>query len=126
VSNEGVRRLKVYRDSLALAGELHAAARRWEAFDLWTVGIQLVRAADSVGANTAEADGRRTTPDRLRLLWVARGSLLELQHWIATARERGLPLPTRAEERADELGRMLNGLARSWSRTDPERLTPNA
>jgi four helix bundle protein len=68
-----------------------------------------------VGANLAEAHGRRTNPDRLRFLWMARGSVSELQHWIRAARDRDLALPKHAEERADELGRMLNGLARAWT-----------
>jgi four helix bundle protein len=88
----------------------------WTPVDVWTVGVQMVRAADSVGANIAEAYGRRTDADRLRLLWVSRGSVCELQHWIAIARDRGLRVPARCDQRADEVGRMLNGLARAWSR----------
>jgi four helix bundle protein len=116
MGSEGVGRLKVYRDAAALSDELHSHVRDWERFELWTLGIQLVRASDSVGANIAEAHGRRTNPDRLRLLWLARGSVSELQHWIRRARARALALPDHAEARADELGRMLNGLARAWAR----------
>jgi four helix bundle protein len=35
---------------------------RWSSFDRWTVGQQMVRSADSIGANIAEAAGRRTDP----------------------------------------------------------------
>jgi four helix bundle protein len=115
VSTKGFRRLKVYREASALARELRMAIGSWTPLDVWTVGVQMVRAADSIGANLAEAYGRRTDADRLRLLWVARGSVCELQHWIGSARDRGLSVPDEWEQRADEVGGMVNGLARAWS-----------
>jgi len=117
MGSDGFRSLEVYRRSLELATQIHRAVQLWSRFDVSTVGIQIVRSADSVGANIAEAYGRRTYPDRLRILWLARGSLCELQHWIQTARERNLERPGDCKTRADELGRMLNGLARGWSRS---------
>ena len=44
-----------------------------------------------------------------RLLWVARGSLRETEHWILRAEERGLLEPGTAA-RIDEIARPLNGL----------------
>ena len=105
----------MYRRSVALADQLHRVVWRWPSFDRWSVGLQLVRAADSVGANIAEAAGRRTNADQRRLLIVARGSAFELQHWLARARSRGFPTPHEAEARANELGRLLNGLIKSSS-----------
>jgi len=105
--------LELYRRSVLLADELHRAVWRWSSFDRWTVGLQTVRSADSIGANIAEAAGRRTDADQRRLLTIARGSGIELQHWLRRARSRGLPLPEEAQARAEELGRMLNGLIKS-------------
>jgi four helix bundle protein len=96
-----------------LADGLHSVVWRWSSFDRWTVGVQLVCAADSVGANIAEAAGRRTDPEKRRFLIVARGSVLELQHWLDRAKARGLPLPPDAGGDAAELGRMLNGLVKA-------------
>jgi four helix bundle protein len=110
----GFEELVAYRRSATLADELRAVVGQWPSLDLWTVGIQLVRAADSVGANIAEAYGRRTDADRTRLLFIARGSTCELEHWLMRAEARGLPCPSAATERAREVGRMLNGLASSW------------
>jgi four helix bundle protein len=106
--------LIVYRRSVALADELHRFVWQWPSLDRWTVGVQVVRAADSIGANLAEAEGR-TDADQRRLLIIARGSAFELQHWLDRAASRGLSAPPGAQARADELGRMLNGLIKSSS-----------
>jgi four helix bundle protein len=68
----------------------------WPWFDRSTVGVQLVRAADSVGANIAEANGRWHEKDKKRFFVNARGSLHESEHWILCAEERGLLADGRA------------------------------
>ena len=73
--------------------------------------MQLLRSADSVGANIAEAKGRWHIPDRRRFLFVARGSLYETEHWILRAEKRGL-LETGFAARLEEVARALNGLIR--------------
>jgi len=103
------RKLVAYRLAAALANDLYDVASRWDRFQLFSVGLQLVRAADSVAANIAEADGRFTPADRRRLLLIARGSLYETEHWILQAEQRGL-LPEGSSARVDEVGRTLNGL----------------
>ena len=92
-------------------------SRRWPSFERWTIGVQLARAALSVGANIAEARGRLHEPDERRFLIIARGSLLEARHWLWRAEAAGLTDGTLARQ-TNELGRTLNGLIRSR--------TPNA
>ena len=91
--------------------DLYEIASVWPKFQLWAVGIQLVRAADSVAANIAEADGRFHWADRRRFLLIARGSLLETEHWLLQAEKRGL-LPEGSSERVGEIARTLNGLVK--------------
>ena len=69
----------------------------------------LLRAVDSVCANVAEATGRWHTPDRRRLLYIARGSLAETEHWLRCGERRGL-LPGGYSERLSDIRRPLNGL----------------
>jgi four helix bundle protein len=107
--------LLVYREATALADELWEAASGWSSFDRWSLGIQLVRASDSIGANIAEAFGRISTADQRRLLFIARGSAQETEHWIRTAVARSL-LPATFEIKITIALKNLNGLIRSHRR----------
>jgi four helix bundle protein len=111
VESKHFRDLIAYRMSISIAREMSSAVESWPSFHLWSVGIQLVRAADSIGANIAEGLGRWHQADQRRLLFVARGSLHETEHWIGLAQDRGL-LPSGAGAELPELGRVLNGLIR--------------
>jgi four helix bundle protein len=105
------RRLRAYELASTLARDLHIAVTCWDKFDRWSLGIQLMRAADSIGANIAEATGRWHLADQRRVLYFARGSLYETEHWVAVAKERGL-LKSDADSEIPELARTLNGLIR--------------
>jgi four helix bundle protein len=88
----------------------------WPAIDQRTVGIQLVRSADSVGANLAEAFGRGSDRDQLRFLLIARGSAYEMQHWIERAIARNLIAPEGFRDRAGAVGKLVNGVHRAIRR----------
>src|SRR4051812_2911201 len=62
----------------------------WRAFDRDSVGLQMTRSADSVAANIAEAGGRFTVKDKKHFLYIAGASLMETEHWIECARDRGV------------------------------------
>jgi four helix bundle protein len=103
------RNLVAYQAASDLADDLWERVGRWESFDRWTTGIQLVRAVDSIGANIAEALGRWHRKEQLQFLYVARASLLETEHWITTAERRHL-LEEGTSSRLDEIARSLSGL----------------
>ena len=71
--------LDAFKRAASLADDLHAAVRRWPRLDQRTLGTQLIRAADSIGANIAEASGRWTKAERRRFLLNARGARYELE-----------------------------------------------
>jgi four helix bundle protein len=100
--------LRTYQLAGALGDELHARIRRWDSFDRWSLGRQLLRAIDSVAANIAEGCGRRHPREERQFLYVARGSLHETGHWVTRAIVRQL-LPPETKARVDEIGRALNG-----------------
>ena len=82
--------LHIYKLSEKLADEIWKIVTGWDFFAKNTVGIQIVKASDSVGANIAEGSGRGTDPELRRFLRVSRGSLYETQHWLRRAYRRGL------------------------------------
>jgi four helix bundle protein len=106
------KRLRAYQLARSVAGDLWSASVEWPSFERWSIGIQLVRAADSVGANIAEAQGRWHRAEQRRFLYIARGSLHELEHWVEVAQERGL-LPAEASQRISELARTLNAFIKT-------------
>jgi four helix bundle protein len=122
VDSRGFEELEVYRLIAQLSDEIRAAVKLWDRVDVWSAGIQTVRAADSIGANIAEAIGRGTRREQIRFLFIARGSAYELQHWIARAHGRDLPFPPDARQRANRTGRMLNGLIRTFSENANSRI----
>jgi four helix bundle protein len=110
------RDLIAYQRAIALADDLRALVQTWPTLDKWTVGIQMLRAADSVGANLAEAYGRATPRDQQRFLLFARGSAYETQHWIERAVTRSLLDDDTLRSRAAAVGQLVNGLMRSHKR----------
>ena len=82
--------LRVYQISEDLADEIWNIVNSWDRFAKDTVGKQIVRSADSVGANIAEGEGRGSYQDNRRFIKIARGSLQETQHWLRRAFKRNL------------------------------------
>jgi four helix bundle protein len=81
-----------------------------------TIGRQLVRSADSIGANIAEGEGRGSYQDNRRFIRVARGSLQETQHWLRRAYTRNLLAPDQIDNLRpliDKLSPTLNAYLRS-------------
>lgn len=82
--------LRVYQLSEELADEIWNIVIGWDNFAKDTVGKQLVRSTDSVGANIAEGEGRGSFQDNRRFIKISRGSLQETQHWLRRAFKRNL------------------------------------
>ena len=57
-------RLRVYQLSEILADQVWSIVAKWNVLARDTVGKQLIRAADSIGANIAEGSGRGTFVDK--------------------------------------------------------------
>lgn len=80
--------LKVYQLAEKLANEIWNIVQSWDYFAKDTIGKQIVRSADSIGANIAEGNGRYNTQDNQRFVKIAKGSLYETIHWLRLARHR--------------------------------------
>jgi four helix bundle protein len=112
--------LRIYHLSEALADEIWNIASAWKPFAKDTLGKQIVRAADSVGANIAEGSGRGSSQDNRRFIRMARGSLCETQHWLRRAFKRNL-LTSRQVDKLkpliDELSPKINSYLHAVSKT---------
>lgn len=86
----GFEKLRVYQMAEQLADEVWEMVSRWDVFAKDTVGKQIVRSADSFGANISEGYGRGTYNDNKRFVRTARGSLYETRHWLRRAYKRSL------------------------------------
>lgn len=124
MASVGFDELDVYKLSERLADAVWEIVASWDRLAKRTVGEQIVRSADSVGANIAEGTGRGTFKDNKRFVHYARGSLYETRHWLRRAHRRGL---LSGEQSAalkpilDELGPRLNAYLSSIGRTGRAR-----
>jgi four helix bundle protein len=103
--------LEVYRLAETLADSVWEIVQQWHELAKSTVGRQLIRAADSIGANIAEGVGRWSYNDNRRFVRIARGSLYETKHWLRRAFRRQLLSPSEVEhlrQLLDELAPRLN------------------
>lgn len=108
--------LRVYKLAEEIADLIWKIASGWDWFRRDTIGKQIVKSSDSIGANIAEGVGRYGTQDNKRFAYFARGSLNETKHWLRRAYKRRL-LGNEDTERLkvliDELGPRLNAYINS-------------
>jgi four helix bundle protein len=106
--------------------------KAWQKADDLTVGVyqvtqsfprdqrfsltnQMQRAAVSVAANIAEGSGRATVPDNLRFLYIARGSLREVEYYLHLTKRLGYLNESdhqQLTEIQDETAKVLTGFIR--------------
>jgi four helix bundle protein len=111
ISRTNFENLRVYQLSEDLADSIWEIASGWDHFNRDTIAKQIVRSADSVGANIAEGTGRYGMQDNKRFSYFARGSLNETKHWLRRAYKRKLLSEQQIETLkpiVDELSPKLN------------------
>jgi four helix bundle protein len=113
-------KLRVYQMAEDLADAVWHTVRRWPILAKDTVGKQLIRAADAIGANIAEGSGRGTYADNRRFVRMARGSLYEVRHWLRRAFRRQMLSTDQTQHLKtliESLGPSLNAYLRSIGRS---------
>lgn len=120
--------LKVYQLSEELADLIWEIALDWKDFAKTTVGKQIVRSADSVGANIAEGAGRGSFQDNRRFIRMGRGSLNETKHWLRRAYKRKLLTDDQIKKLKpliNELSPKLNAYLNSIGTPGKDKTTDN-
>ena len=115
VEHTPMEEMNFFLQYVEIADKIWRWVSQWKPLASDTVGKQLVRAADSVGANLVEGDGRHGSADSLHFFVIARASARETRYWIERASARGLLTEAQATESLDAIlnaTRQLNALIR--------------
>ena len=116
------KELKVWRKSYQLCLDIYKVTKGFPKEEKYGLTSQIRRASVSIPSNIAEGYGRRTTPDYVRSLYVAYGSICELETQIMLCGDltyieeenlRGIQNDIR------EVERMLKALIRSLENKPP-------
>ncbi|HEX6386720.1 MAG TPA: four helix bundle protein [Anaerolineae bacterium] len=121
----GMEDLKVLQAAENTADKIWQDVSLWNLFARDTVGKQLARAADSIGANVAESFGRFHFGDKLNFLYSARGSVFATKYWLNRGLARELLSRAQVEGYAAQLtaiARQLNAFASSLKSQKYDRL----
>jgi four helix bundle protein len=107
-------RLDVWSDAMPLVEAVYRVSSRFPDHERFGLTSQVRRSAISVPSNIAEGAARRSTPDLLRFLSIARGSLAELDTQLQTAeRLEFMPPAPELSELLERMFARLNALIRS-------------
>jgi four helix bundle protein len=104
--------------------EIYRITKGFPREETYGLTSQIRRAAVSVVCNIAEGYGRKTTSEYIRFLYIAYGSICELETQILLSGDLGYIEAGKLEKLQDEMGeveRMLKALIKSL---ENKRLTP--
>jgi four helix bundle protein len=111
----------VWKLAMDLAGAVYEATRSYPREEIYGLVSQMRRCTISIPSNIAEGYGRGGK-DYARFVAIAYGSLLELETQIELSGRLGFVAATKEAQllaATAEIGRMLNALRASLTKTDP-------
>ncbi|MDB9506783.1 four helix bundle protein [Microcystis aeruginosa CS-338/01] len=84
---QSYRDLRVWQESVNLAESCYRLTKTFPKEELYGMTTQIRRASVSIAANIAEGYGRKTRGEYIQFLYIAQGSLKELEtHWLISQR----------------------------------------
>ncbi len=95
--------IEVYVLAERIADKWWEIISKWSPFARDTVGKQLIRAVNSIGANIAESYGRYHFGEKINLLYYSRGSLYESKFFAQRSLKRKLVTETQFNDMKDDL-----------------------
>ncbi|MGQ0634788.1 MAG: four helix bundle protein [Planctomycetaceae bacterium] len=113
------RDLNVWQDAHRLVLKIYQMTQRFPRDEQFGLTSQLRRAAASVPANIAEGNGRGSSKEYLKFLYIARGSLNELRYFVLLARDLQYFSGSAAMElevQLESVSKLLAGLIRAIQR----------
>lgn len=117
-AGKGFRQLTVWQRAYELAVDIYKLAKKFPKEEMYGLTSQLQRAVVSVAANIAEGYERNHRKEYLQFLYIAKGSLGEIETYLLLAKDLGYMTEqdfSIIEEKRSEVSRMLQGLIKSLS-----------
>jgi len=111
--------LIAWQKAMELVTETYKVTQTFPKEEMYGLVSQMRRAAVSIPSNIAEGEGRRTGNEFGHFLWIAHGSLRELETQIRIAQRLAYLTDAQVQtlfDMTEEVGRLLNGLANSLKR----------
>jgi len=113
---ESFHDLRVWKKAMDLVVDVYQLTSTFPPEEKFGLTSQMRRAAISIPSNIAEGHGRRSAKEFVRFLWIANGSLVELETQILIAeRLRFIPSEQGQEicNGLQDISRMMAGLRTS-------------
>ena len=117
--------LRVYQLAMQVGADVWSVVDGWSWFNKQALGLQWIRAADSIAANISEGYGRYSFKENARFCYYARGSLRESETWLTKVAERNLISESCAKDlsgRCFVLRRQLDNYIRSLGQSSSTRV----
>ena len=105
--------LKVWKEAMALARKVYELTAQFPSDEKYGLTVQIRCSAVSVPSNIAEGCGRGSSKELLQFLYVARGSLAELETQLRLASDFGFCDSTAALVQVESLFGLLAGLVKA-------------
>lgn len=107
------KNLDVWNRAIKIAKKIYEVVDEFPKKEDWALSSQMRRAVVSISSNIAEGCGRRTDKDTVQFLYIAMGSLREVESQMYIAKEFGYVSENVLKEVSEELvgiGKQLYGL----------------
>lgn len=110
MERKGIEDLEIYNISMTLADDIWFMVKDWDALAKNTMGYQIIRSSDSIGANLSEGYGRYSFKENRQFCYIARGSLYETLTFINKSFRRKLIEIEKYEKLKNDLEILLKKL----------------
>lgn len=113
---EGFRKLTVWQKAYELVLEVYKITKRFPVEEQYGLISQIRRSVISIPANIAEGYSRRHRKEYVQFLYIAKGSLAEVETFLMISRDLGYISHKQFEgldNLRQEVAKMLYGLIRS-------------
>jgi four helix bundle protein len=106
--------LRVWQESIYLVKEIYSLTAKFPKSELYALTSQMRKAVISIPSNIAEGAARNSNKEFLRFLYIARGSLSELETQLIIANElKYLEQSNEAEKVIEKTYALLGGLIKN-------------